>query len=142
MRDNALSAAQRREPTIRRLVEKYNGLCKNLSTVIQQYRAPRGARVPCSINYEGIFQLDIDNDIWQDAGLHDDDVDAPAWLVDENTRKGINLLLQLDRCTEEEFRLRMECCILLEWVLVEEEAVCKAYESHGNHIFAYISNIC
>ena len=124
-------AIRRREPTIHKLVEKYNKLCGSISKLIQQHRAPPGALAPCPVTYEGIFALDVDDSIWQDPGLDDEAIDAPAWLADESTRKGINLLLQHDRCIEEEVCLRQEHCVLLEWLICEEDAVYKAHEKFG-----------
>ncbi|KAH7905600.1 hypothetical protein BJ138DRAFT_1118327 [Hygrophoropsis aurantiaca] len=65
---------------------------------------------------EGLFQLDVDDDIWQDTGLDDDiSMAAPQWLVDKNIQSGIQLLLEIDRCTEKE-----------EWMMTEWEAVERA----------------
>ena len=53
---------------------------------------------------DNLFKLDVDNDIWQDIGLTDDndeDLDIPAWLGDEYVRTGIKFLLELDGCIKE-----------------------------------------
>ena len=42
--------------------------------------APRGAISPLAIEMEGLFKLDIDDDIWQDIGLTDDAAEIPDWL--------------------------------------------------------------
>ncbi|KAF9505489.1 hypothetical protein BS47DRAFT_1400325 [Hydnum rufescens UP504] len=46
---------------------------------------PRNALIPSSINMKGLFSLDVDNDIWQDFSLADDefDGDVPPWLGNE-----------------------------------------------------------
>ena len=131
-------AIRRREPTIHKLVEKYNKLCGSISNLIQQHRAPPGALAPCPVTYEGIFALDIDDNIWQDAGLDDEALDAPAWLADESTCKGINLLLQHDWCIEEEVHLHQELCMLFEWLLCKEDAIYKVHEQHGKFHFIHL----
>ncbi len=71
-----------------------------------------GAIAPLPIESEGLFKLDVDDDIWQDIGLTDetDNLNSvPLWLGDENVRRGIKALLELDRCHEEESRLIAEC---------------------------------
>jgi hypothetical protein len=54
----------------------------------------------------GLFALDIDDAIWKDVGLADEDlVNPPLWMCDEDVRRGIKALLELDHCLEEEARL-------------------------------------
>ncbi|KAG1808784.1 hypothetical protein EV424DRAFT_1328684, partial [Suillus variegatus] len=53
--------------------------------------APPSAIPPHPIAHEGIFLLDVDDEIWQDIGLNDDGMHLPAWLLDEATRSGIRL---------------------------------------------------
>ncbi|RDB16358.1 hypothetical protein Hypma_002976 [Hypsizygus marmoreus] len=92
--------------------------------------APSKAVIPSKIEREGLFKLDVDDDIWQDIGLDDDNLNGviPAWLGDENTRKGIKAMLELDRCVEEEQRLAMERCTLQEWLLEEWNSLLAALE--------------
>ncbi|KAF9235687.1 hypothetical protein BU15DRAFT_89478 [Melanogaster broomeanus] len=112
LQDNVRAAIRRRKPTILKLVSNYSTLCKQLHTLIDVGTAPPGAIVPPCISREGIFQLDIDDDLWQDIGLDDatDDAttDPPLWLADECVRMGIRHLLEYDRCVEEEARVRRE----------------------------------
>jgi hypothetical protein len=63
-----------------------------------------------------LFQLDVDDDIWQDVGLDDENSGPiPKWLGDDGVRQGIKFLLQLDRCEEEERRLIKERRAIQEW---------------------------
>ncbi|KIJ59349.1 hypothetical protein HYDPIDRAFT_62704, partial [Hydnomerulius pinastri MD-312] len=98
---HAESALQRREPTILHLVSSYNSLCDQLEALICQRKHLHGMVAPHHISREGIFNLDVDDNIWQDVGLGDDVGDPPAWLSDEDVRAGIRLLLEKDRCSEE-----------------------------------------
>lgn len=122
MRAHTNSAAKRREPGVVKLAANYNDLCRQISKLITAGRAPPGALSPQIIAREGLFKLDVDDDIWQDVGLEDDDYQdlAPArWLSDDRVRKGIPAMLELDRCGEEEERLGRERCSLQEWFTEE-----------------------
>jgi hypothetical protein len=94
-----------------------------LKSLIRTGKAPPGAIVPQPIEKEGLFKLDVDDEIWQDVGLEDDtEGPVPRWLGDESVRKGIKLMLLLDRCKEEEARLRKERRSMQEWM--REEWAC------------------
>lgn len=85
---------------IRKLVSTYNNLCADLSALIRQRRSPPNAIPPNPISPTGIFDLDIDADIWEDIGLNDVVPEPPDWLADEDTRAAIRLLLEIDRCNK------------------------------------------
>jgi hypothetical protein len=122
---------KRREPTILRLSKDYNDLCRQLSTLIRRRKAPTGAVPPREIIREGLFMLDVDDEIWQDAGLDDDFEQPPMWLSNEGVRQGIRYLLERDRCQEEEVRLSRERRALQEW-LQEEWQVNQIARRHGS----------
>jgi hypothetical protein len=86
---------------------------------------------PCPIAREVLYDLDVDDDIWQDIGLTDDSVNPPPWLADENVCMGICHLIAQDHCQEEEGRLARERCNLQEWIGAEWDGVCAALASHG-----------
>ncbi|KAI6118132.1 hypothetical protein F5141DRAFT_1187169 [Pisolithus sp. B1] len=94
---------QCKEPAISKLVTTYNTLCDELLGMIPH------AIPPCPIPSKGIFQLDVDSDIWQDVGLGEGHPDTPCWLADE----------AVDHCNEEERRLSGEQSILQEWFALE-----------------------
>ncbi|KIJ05080.1 hypothetical protein PAXINDRAFT_21635 [Paxillus involutus ATCC 200175] len=106
LRSHAEASVKRREPTLLRLVTTYNGLCDKLMALIRQQKAVRGAVMPHYIPREGLFELNVDDDIWQDVGLTGDEAEPPAWLADDKVRVGIRDLLEKDQCVEEEMRLR------------------------------------
>ncbi|KAF9503047.1 hypothetical protein BS47DRAFT_1310309, partial [Hydnum rufescens UP504] len=49
-------------------------------------RISKNAIIPPPIDMKGLFGLDVNNDIWQDIGLADDEFDGtvPPWLGDED----------------------------------------------------------
>ncbi|KAG2112072.1 uncharacterized protein F5147DRAFT_744682 [Suillus discolor] len=114
---------KRREPGVLKLVSTYNDLCAQLRSLIRQQRAPPSAVPPRPIIHEGIFLLDVDNEIWQDIGLDEDGINPPAWLSDKATRSGIHLQLEVDRCVEEETHLMRERTVMQEWMFAEWEAI-------------------
>lgn len=102
LRKHAESSLKRREPAILTLTKNYNDLCRQLKSLISQRKAPVGAILPIEIPREGLFKLDVDDDIWQDVGLNDvQHGPAPLWLTNERVRQGIKSMLLLDRCKEE-----------------------------------------
>ncbi|KAJ7687773.1 hypothetical protein B0H17DRAFT_1203476 [Mycena rosella] len=120
------SAVKRREPTISKVNADYNKLCGEITKLVQEGKAPRGAVAPQPIPAKGIGQLDVDDGIWQDVGLDDDDAGSATeplpWLSDEKVRSGIKAMLELDWCGEEDGPLKKERCSLQEW-FAEEWAI-------------------
>ncbi|KZP02115.1 hypothetical protein FIBSPDRAFT_906147, partial [Athelia psychrophila] len=97
-------AMARREPTVQKLSQKYNELCRSMAHLIATGQAPQGAVAPEIIPPGGLWKLDVDDTIWQDIGLDEDEYDGkpPLWLRDEKVRSGIRNMLDHDRCIEEE----------------------------------------
>ncbi|KAI6147869.1 hypothetical protein BKA82DRAFT_4329896 [Pisolithus tinctorius] len=118
-------------PAISKLVTSYNTLCDELMGMIQLGKAPPGAISPFPIPPKGIFQLEVDSDIWQDVGLAEGCANPPSWLADEAVHKGIRLMLEVDRCNEEERRLSREQSALQEWFSVEWQSVQVTLEHAG-----------
>ncbi|THU76010.1 hypothetical protein K435DRAFT_198668, partial [Dendrothele bispora CBS 962.96] len=111
---------QRRDPSISTLTTKYNSLCDEMAALIAKGKASTNAQVPRKINKESLFDLDVDKDIWQTFGLSDDDGEIPPpWMADESVRKGIRAMLELDRCREENARLKIQRQALQEWFVEE-----------------------
>ena len=125
--DHTEASVKRREPGIQKLAMSYNNLCIQMVTLLCQGKAPQGSVAPLPISKDGLFKLDVDDDIWQDIGLDDDSNGLPpAWLADEKVRLGIRSLLELRRCEEEENRLLKEKKALTEWVTEEWNRLHKA----------------
>ncbi|KAJ6538683.1 hypothetical protein DFH09DRAFT_1323637 [Mycena vulgaris] len=123
--EHAGAAINRREPNIARLVKSYNQSCVEIKAFIDAKKAPKGVIAPIPVPAKGIYQLDVDDAIWQDLGLDGDEEEAaPLWLSDEKVRAGIRALLQKDRCKEEAPRLLRERRHLQIWFATEWRAVC------------------
>jgi hypothetical protein len=128
------TSLKRREPTIVKLAKNYNDLCRQIQDLIRRGKAPLGALAPKEIERDRLFNLDVDDDIWQDTGLDDDydgDDAPPRWLSDERVRQGIKSMLEFDRCNEEEMRLIRERCAMQEWMQEEWNINLCAYDAAG-----------
>ncbi|EIW84546.1 hypothetical protein CONPUDRAFT_51057, partial [Coniophora puteana RWD-64-598 SS2] len=117
LHDHAAQSIKRKEPTISQLVKRYNDLVTKLKKMKEEDRSLIHVVLPHFIKPDGIFELDVDDDIWEDVGLHEDEPNPPAWLADNNVREGIRHLLAYDRSTEEISRLSHERTRLQEWSL-------------------------
>ncbi|KAF8132633.1 hypothetical protein K438DRAFT_2130094 [Mycena galopus ATCC 62051] len=118
-----------RDPIERKLVKTYNKLCDDISNFIKSKKAPKGAVAPPPIPEKGLYQLDVDDMIWQDVGLDDADGPPPPWLVDDKVRSGIRAMLQRDRCFEEAPRLVRERRHLQVWFATEWKVVSDLVET-------------
>ena len=107
-----------------------------MEELIRQRKAPRGARAPPVIQREGLFQLDVDDPIWEDVDC-DDDGDVPLWLGEEKVRQGIQLMLRVARCNEEGERLKMERSNMQEWFMEEWKCTQAAVKSAGEEWYSY-----
>ncbi|OJA19813.1 hypothetical protein AZE42_14201 [Rhizopogon vesiculosus] len=63
LRSHTETSIKWREPTILKIVLTYNTLCDQLHALIRQCKGPTGAIPPQHISHDGIFQLDIDDDM-------------------------------------------------------------------------------
>ncbi|KAJ7083561.1 hypothetical protein C8R44DRAFT_753418 [Mycena epipterygia] len=99
----------------------YNKLCDAIAKEISKGRAPARAIAPERIESGTLYALDVDDAIWQDMGLLDDDkgVEPPLWLSDDSVRSGICAMLDLDRANEEDIILAKERRSLRAWFAEE-----------------------
>ncbi|KAJ7182224.1 hypothetical protein C8R43DRAFT_1115874 [Mycena crocata] len=95
----------------------YNKLCTQIATEIREKRAPPNAIAPKRIDPKTLFKLEVDDPIWQNAGLHDleEGQKPPPWLSSETVRSGINAMLEVDRADEEDRILLKEARSMRVW---------------------------
>ncbi|KAI6029186.1 hypothetical protein BKA83DRAFT_4461857 [Pisolithus microcarpus] len=118
LQNHTETSVKQHEPGIVKLSTNYNNMCLQMAALIHQGKAPQGSIAPVLIPRDALFKLDVDDDIWQDAGLEDDTGRLPpAWLADEKLRC----------CEEEERHLLHERRTLMEW-FSEEWSDDLAYE--------------
>ncbi|EIW86108.1 hypothetical protein CONPUDRAFT_42338, partial [Coniophora puteana RWD-64-598 SS2] len=123
LHDHTAQSVKRKEPSIAQLVKRYNDLVIKLKKIKDDDRSLSHVVVPHFINSEGIFALDVDDNIWEDVGLHEGEANPPAWLGNEKVREGIRHMLAYDRSVEEVARLSNERARLQEWTLVTWSAL-------------------
>ncbi|KAG6914013.1 hypothetical protein DXG01_002922 [Tephrocybe rancida] len=100
------ASVKSRKPAISKLACSYNALCDTMQQLFNKGKAPCGAICPKQLELKGIFDLDVNDTIWEDIGLEEGTPAAlPLWLADENMHAGIKALLERDRCLEEEVHL-------------------------------------
>ncbi|KAG6906264.1 hypothetical protein DXG01_014925 [Tephrocybe rancida] len=114
------ASVKSRKPAISKLARSYNALCDTMQQLFNKGKAPCGAICPKQLELKGIFDLDVNDTIWEDIRLEEGTPAAPPpWLADENVCAGIKALLERDCCLEEEVRLRQECRSMRVWLSEE-----------------------
>ncbi|KAF8217953.1 hypothetical protein K438DRAFT_1952812 [Mycena galopus ATCC 62051] len=139
LRTHTQSAVKRRQPKITNLVREYNNLCGAIQKEIDKRTTPRGAIAPQLIDAKKVFELDVDDSIWQDVGLEDDDDrgEPPLWLSSDSVRSGIRAVLQLDRADEEDAMLAKETRSMRAWFIEEWDVLRLAVANAANEANRY-----
>ncbi|KIJ30409.1 hypothetical protein M422DRAFT_82274, partial [Sphaerobolus stellatus SS14] len=98
---------KRGNKSVRALVAKFNSLVELMKDLKKRKKVPPKCRIPPLLQSKKLFRLDVNDDIWNDDGLGNNDASQPpGWLSNETIRKGIVALLQRDRANEELERLK------------------------------------
>ncbi|KAF9504822.1 hypothetical protein BS47DRAFT_1307570 [Hydnum rufescens UP504] len=83
-------------------------------------RIHAAAVVPKPVEVDRLFEIGVDDEIWQDAGLDGDAEDTPPeWLSNEQVQEGIKAMLMYTRGKEEIKVLNHEIHVLLAWLSQE-----------------------
>lgn len=119
MHQRTINAMKKRTPAINRALKHYNDLCARLAT-LRPARSTFPLPEPLSTDLKHLRNNEaLMRDVYIAAG----DTPAPAWLVDNDVRKGIRAIQTQDRCAEEEQRLTREWRNLCDWHANEMAAV-------------------
>ncbi|KAG6904977.1 hypothetical protein DXG01_005855 [Tephrocybe rancida] len=114
------ASVRSRKPAILKVARSYNTLCNTMEQLLKKGKAPHGTICPKPLELKGIFDLDVDDMIWEDIGLEEGTPAAPLpWLADKDVHAGIKALLERDRCLEEQVCLRHECRSMHVWLSEE-----------------------
>ena len=124
----------RRERNLSGAVRRYNLLVQEIVVLISAGRAPRRTVAPRRLDPRRLFNLDVDDDIWQpDPGLGPQgEHDLPRWQTDQMVRDGINLMLEARRYREEKERLVQEACAMCSWVQEVATQLSRAIDSSSS----------
>ncbi|KAF9505373.1 hypothetical protein BS47DRAFT_1368124 [Hydnum rufescens UP504] len=103
--------------SIKNLVTDYNKRRLSMIKLRRWHGIPHNAVIPPPIEMKGLFSLDVDNDIWQDIGLADDEFggQVPPWLGDEDVRNGIQIVQEIMNCHDELYLCECERSSLQHW---------------------------
>ncbi|KAJ7639516.1 hypothetical protein FB45DRAFT_977229 [Roridomyces roridus] len=133
LRDHASKGLKRKDPGISELCKHYNQMVHEGG---EDDGVPPNAVAPENIDPKGMWHLDVDDAIWQDVGLDDDEDDddgaPPRWLADDDVRKGILAMLDIDRADEEDETLQRERRAMQVWFAEEWELVNSAMDNADN----------
>ncbi|KAF9052548.1 hypothetical protein BDP27DRAFT_1242690, partial [Rhodocollybia butyracea] len=104
---------------------QYNKACREMAALIKQRKAPQNSVAPEPIPTKRLFDVDVDDAIWQDIRLDNSgDVDnPPLWLCDDKVKKGIQGVLLQDWCNKELWRLKIKQRNLCKWFHEEWQTV-------------------
>jgi len=93
-----------------------------MQDLIARGDAPASATVPKQLSSEGLWNLDVDDDLWTDLARDEQFQDsAPRWLYDEPTKQGIHAMLNLQRSEEELEQLNHERGVMFTWLQGQAE---------------------
>ncbi|EIW73772.1 hypothetical protein CONPUDRAFT_68424, partial [Coniophora puteana RWD-64-598 SS2] len=132
LQEHTTDSLKRREPTITQLVTRYNNLVVQLAGIKRTTPKLSSVVLPLKIDCDGIFALDVDDNIWDDVGLDESSTNAARWMSDSNIRIGIRHVLTFDRCEEEKARVRAERTRLQEWSRGTWDALVNVTNNQGS----------
>ncbi|KAF9511788.1 hypothetical protein BS47DRAFT_1363554 [Hydnum rufescens UP504] len=111
-------------PGIEATVHKYNAKQKEMLKEQGKNGVWRDAYVPLELVMEGLFNLDVDQDIWENADMVDfEGGEIPLWLANKEVRDGIRAAQEVKSCQEELHQCDVEYSNLHTWFVEEYEAV-------------------
>ncbi|KAF9518566.1 hypothetical protein BS47DRAFT_1289560, partial [Hydnum rufescens UP504] len=111
-------AVKHRAPGIDVTLNKYNALWKDMLREWGQNGVKRDAYVPLELSIEGLYKLDVDQDIWQNVDMADfEGGKVPLWRSDTEVQDGIRAAQEVKSCWEELFQCEWEHSNLHLWLL-------------------------
>ncbi|EMD30807.1 hypothetical protein CERSUDRAFT_60815 [Gelatoporia subvermispora B] len=108
-------AISKRQPSILTAIRKFNKYCAMLAAEAQQHNVPSTFPLPLPLSTDLAKLRDDPNlydDVWITPLPHEG---RPRWLEEQSVRDGIQAMLKIDRCNEEESRLYREARNMCEW---------------------------
>jgi hypothetical protein len=112
LRAHVEKAVKSRSGGIESTRKKYNDKLKKLALLRGTCGIPRNAWLPSEIKKDGLYQLDVDQDIWQEYDMSDFE-EPLKWLTDPEVKEGI-LLAQTT----------VTCCSEKQWLVAEQRNLC------------------
>ncbi|EMD32842.1 hypothetical protein CERSUDRAFT_57935 [Gelatoporia subvermispora B] len=108
-------AISKRQPAILSSIRKFNKYCVALKEAVKTYNISQTFPIPHQLS-SNLSELRDDPSLYEDIWIAPPPAQtAPKWLEDAGVRCGIHAMLKLERCKEEERRLKFECENLQRW---------------------------
>ncbi|EMD39021.1 hypothetical protein CERSUDRAFT_47795 [Gelatoporia subvermispora B] len=108
-------AISKRQPSILTAIRKFNNYCTMLAAEAKKHSIPSTFPIPSPLSTDLAKLRDDPNlydDVWISPLPHQG---RPRWLEEQSVREGIQALLKVDRCNEEEARLHREAHNMCAW---------------------------
>jgi Kyakuja-Dileera-Zisupton transposase/CxC1 like cysteine cluster associated with KDZ transposases len=126
-------AVKHRSSGVEATMNKYNAKLVEMSEYRRKSKSiSQDAYIPPLLSKEGLYKLDVDQDIWEDArGDIADFPDGviPKWLTDVSVKRGICVAQEVVNCRQELERCKAEHSNLWAWFSNEYAAVGKLVTS-------------
>lgn len=107
----------------------------------ERLKALRPARstfpLPQPLSLE-LAQLKNDEELLQDVWFEQRTEADASWLLDSSVRRGIRAMHMLDRCGEEDRRIRREARNLQQWYFLQRRAIEAALSSELSRSFYFL----
>jgi hypothetical protein len=133
-------AVKSRSGGIEATVKKYNARLKELAGLRGKGGIRKDAYIPPVLSMEGLYRLDVDQDIWEDVqGNIADFPDGvvPPWLADSSVKEGIRLAQEIGSCHQELERCKAEHGNLRTWFCEEYSAVMDVFMGSDDEDVSY-----
>ncbi|OCH83923.1 hypothetical protein OBBRIDRAFT_815662 [Obba rivulosa] len=129
-------AISKRQPSILTAIRKFNKYCMILADAASKPGIPASIVLPQPLATD-LAKLRDDPNLYEDVWITPNpSQEPPRWLEDQDVRNGIQALLKMDRCKEEEARLRREADNMTRWFGRELAATQLAMSTFGDALYA------
>ncbi|KAF8326594.1 uncharacterized protein EI90DRAFT_2929882 [Cantharellus anzutake] len=118
LRDHVDKAVSRRSAGVDATLKKYNDKILQLAEMRGRNGVAEDAWLPSPLRKEGLYKLDVDQDIWQDCDPSQFE-ELPAWLADPCVKEGIPSAQMVVSCQSEIARCEAEHANLRQWIWEE-----------------------
>src|SRR5260221_4406836 len=109
---------KKRSTGINSMLQKYNEKLRSLVSLQGKGGIPLDKWLPPELKKDGLYSLDVDQDIWQDYDLSDFE-ELPKWIIDPTVKDGIPLAQSIQSCCSEKKRCIAEQQNLCQWIYSE-----------------------
>lgn len=115
IREHADSSIKKRAPSIRALANKYNKAVEDAQMKAKSFNFDLNL-IPAPLDVANLYNLDSNPHMWAASEILSQSADHPAYLINEDIRRGIAAVLARDRAKEELIRLREELKTSISWL--------------------------